>query len=113
MRTLRARAYDDLEVSVMLTKLLIGAGAALCVAACASNPPATTSATSKEATTANLRPAGCVGETATRLPLRPDECAAFGHIYTEKDLKSTGATDVGQALSVLDPSLTTTGPGRP
>ena len=96
----------------MLNKLLIGAGLALCVAACASNPATPAAATPKVATTAEP-PAGCVADTATRNPLKPGECAAFGRTWTQQDLKSTGATDVGQGLSLLDPSLTTTGPSRP
>jgi hypothetical protein len=51
-------------------------------------------------------PRGCVADTATRIPLRPSECAAFGNSWTQQDIKSTGATDVGQALRLLDPTLT-------
>jgi hypothetical protein len=92
----------------MWNKLLIGAGLALCVAACATSAPRAPQPAAKAEP-----PAGCVADTATRLPLRPGECAAFGHSWTQQDVKSTGATDIGQGLSVLDPTLTTTGPSRP
>lgn len=92
----------------MLNKLLIGPGLALCVAACASSPSTPGAATPKVAA-ATLPPAGCVANTATRIPLSPRECAAFGHTWTQDDIKSTGATDPGQALRLLDPSLTVSG----
>ena len=56
----------------------------------------------------NEPPPGCVAETATRLPLSAHQCAAFGHTWTQQDVRNTGATDVGQALRLLDPSITST-----
>jgi hypothetical protein len=86
----------------MWKKFLIGAGLALGVAACASTP--STPDASKAAAAANLAPPGCVGDTATRLPLSAHECAAFGHQWTHEDVKQTGATDMGSALRLLDPT---------
>jgi hypothetical protein len=89
----------------MLNKLLIGAGLALCVAACASTPSAP-GAAMPNAATANLPPAGCVPATATRLPISPQECAAFGRTYTQEDIRRTGSADTAQALRLLDPAIT-------
>lgn len=111
LRALRARAYDDIEVHGMFKRLLAGITLALCLGACAT-PSAPSGEKAAKAQAANPPP-GCVAGTATRLPTRPGECAGFGNTWTQQDLKSTGATDVGQGLSVLDPALTTTGPGRP
>jgi hypothetical protein len=88
---------------------LIGAGLSLCVAACASTPSNPTAATSKAAAAPNQPPEGCVSNTASRIPMSPVECAAFGHAWTDQDIKTTGATDSAWALRLLDPSVTVTG----
>ena len=90
----------------MLNKLLIGAGLALCVAACASKPSAPGAATSRLAPQSNVLPAGCVADTGTRIPVGPRECAGFGHTWGQQDMRSTGAVDAGQALRLLDPTVT-------
>lgn len=93
----------------MWKRYLIGAGLSLCVAACASTPSSPDAATSRAAAAApNLPPAGCVSSTATRIPVDPAECAGFGRAWTDQDIKTTGATDSGQALRLLDPSVTVT-----
>jgi hypothetical protein len=51
----------------------------------------------------------CIRDTATRIPLRPSECAGLGRTYSGEDIQHTGATDVGQALRLLDPSVTVNG----
>ena len=89
-----------------MKRLLIGC-VALCIAACASTRPG--SAPPKTAEVSNLPPAGCVAETATRIPLNPRECAAFGHVWTGQDIKRTGAVDMAQALRLLDPTVTISG----
>ncbi len=88
----------------MRSKILIGTALTLCVAACASNP-----STPPLAAAAKSPPGWCVTSTGTRIPLGPRECAAAGHTWTQKDISTTGATDTGQALRQLDPSLTITG----
>jgi hypothetical protein len=85
----------------MIHKAVIGAGLSLCVAACASSP--VTPAAAHPA--ASRAPAGCVTQTATRIPLRPGDCGAAGHVWTGDALKSTGANEPGQALYLLDPTL--------
>lgn len=88
----------------MFRKLLFGIALSACVAGCAHMPPPT------QAKASSAPPAGCVYPgTATRLPERSG-CAAFGHSWTQEDLKRTGvgAFDVGQGLQMLDPSVTAT-----
>lgn len=61
-----------------------------------------------QATAANAKPpAGCVGQTATLIPVKdPRSCAGFGNTYTKEDLDRTGQTTAGAALQMLDPSIT-------
>lgn len=106
LRALRGPAYDACEVIAMLRTALI-ACVALGVAACATSP--STPAPKPAVASTAEPPAGCVADTATRLPVRPGDCPAFGRSWTQQDMKSTGATDVGQGLSILDPSVTSTG----
>jgi hypothetical protein len=46
-----------------------------------------------------------VPDTATRLPVRAQECGAFGQSYTGEQLLRTGAYDTSEALRLLDPAL--------
>lgn len=88
----------------MLKTLLIGACLAS-LAACASAPT-----TPDQAQAATAKPASaCVAQTATRIPVKDDECAGFGNTYTHQDIQNTGQTTVGPALQMLDPSVRTTG----
>jgi hypothetical protein len=88
---------------------LIGAGLSVCVAACAGAPSTPVGANSSMTAAAKRPPAGCVSQTGTRISLGPTECAAFGHIWTEDAIKSTGATEPGEALRLLDPTATIQG----
>lgn len=47
--------------------------------------------------------AGCVRKTGTRLP-RQDTCLP-GRAYDQDDIRRTGATNVAEALQMLDPSI--------
>lgn len=89
----------------MLKSFAIGACLVL-LSACAGTPskPAQTTA-------ANARPpAGCVGQSATRLPVtNPTACAGFGNTYTRDDIDRTGYTTLGPALRMLDPSISISG----
>jgi len=105
---LSSRTYDEYEVIGMLNKLLIVAGLSLCVAACATTPPATPDASKRTAATA-ATPAGCVTDTGTRLPVKPGDCAAPGHVWTDQEVRGTGVTDSAHALRLLDPTVTVTG----
>ena len=81
----------------------IGLPLCLWLAACATGAQPTSPAS--KAAASSQPPPGCVAETATRLPVTAHQCAAFGRTWTQQDVKSTGAVDVGQALSLLDPSV--------
>jgi hypothetical protein len=89
----------------MLKSFAVGA-CLLVLAACAGAP-----SKPDQATAANVKPpAGCVGQTATLIPLKdPRSCAGFGSSYTRDDLDRTGQIDLGPALRMLDPSISTTG----
>jgi hypothetical protein len=87
----------------MFKKTMIGACLTVCVAACATSP--STPGTSRRAAQAKVPPAGCVADTATRIPVSPRDCAASGRVWTDQDIKSTGATDSAQALRQLDPTV--------
>jgi len=80
----------------MLKSFAMGACLAL-LAACASTP--------RHETAAVKPPAGCVGQTATRIPVKSGECAGFGSTYTQQDLDTTGQIDTAKALGMLDPSV--------
>ena len=85
----------------MLKPLLAIASLLLTLAACA-----TVSPTGEVARTASLAAApdrGCAS--ATRLPVKPDDCAGRGQTYTQEDILRTGARDTAEALQLLDPAL--------
>jgi hypothetical protein len=57
------------------------------------------------ADTAAVRP--CSVASASRLASKPGECSATpGRTYSQEDVQRTGQTNVGDALQMLDPSIT-------
>jgi hypothetical protein len=48
----------------------------------------------------------CLTRTGSRIPVNGGRCSAIGRSYTTDDMKRTGATTVGGALRLLDPSIT-------
>jgi hypothetical protein len=87
----------------MLKRLVIGACLVLPLAACTTPSPTREPA---QIPAFALGPAvGCVPDTATRLPVRAQECGAFGQSYTGEQLLRTGAQDVTESLRLLDPAL--------
>jgi hypothetical protein len=89
----------------MLRSLLSGACLAALLAGCSTAPA--TRADTKAAATATGAPT-CLTETGTRLAPRPGECAGFGRSFSNEDIDRTGRVgDVGAALQMLDPSITT------
>jgi hypothetical protein len=86
----------------MLKSRALSAAIVLSLAACATPP-----ASPDKATAANAKPpAGCVGQTATRIPVKDDSmCAGFGNTYTKQDIDNTGQTTLDRALPMLDPAI--------
>ena len=91
----------------MLKKLLLGACLVLPLAACTT--PSATREPPKSATLAATPAPGCVADTASSIPVKEGACAGFGRTYTQQDIQRTGEPDTGQALRLLDPSLTVHG----
>ncbi len=86
----------------MLKMPFTGAALALLLAACATGEPGLAAKLAARAS----RPApGCVPDVATRIPVKADECGAFGRSYTREDLQATGTADPAGALRLLDPAL--------
>ena len=83
----------------MVRILLIGTTLAL--AACAGTP-ATPAAQNSVASTAAPN-TNCIAS-ASRIP--QNGCNVAGRAYTQEDIDRTGKTDAGQALQMLDPSIT-------
>ena len=46
----------------------------------------------------------CLTDTGIRF--RDTQCSAIGRSYSSDDIRNTGATQVGDALQLLDPSIT-------
>jgi hypothetical protein len=86
----------------MLEKLIICAVVSASVAACTS----TTTRPPPPAQTADL---ACPrSTTASRISTRAGECSSSPiRTYTQQDIDRTGQTDVGSALRMLDPSIST------
>jgi len=75
----------------------------------ASNRQAATPADKKH-TVPPLDSRSCIRETGSRIPPPKGQCLPVaGNSYTQKDIQRTGATNVGQALQMLDPSVTVHG----
>jgi hypothetical protein len=84
----------------MIKSLALCAALAVLAVACATTAPTRTAV----ATAAQP----CNQDTASRIPMRPGECSsAPGRTYSDKDIERTGQTNVGDALQMLDPSITT------
>ena len=52
------------------------------------------------------RPYLCAPQSGSRLPASDRKCPEFGHSWSSQDIQRTGATTVGDALRLLDPTLT-------
>jgi hypothetical protein len=86
----------------MTKPLALTTALALTLASCATPP-----ATPDKATTATAAkpPAGCVAQTASRIPVKDDACAGFGNAYSKQDIDNTGQVYADKALGMLDPSV--------
>jgi len=88
----------------MIKSLALCAVVATSAVACSTTSPPS----SETRTAAAAAPAqACVPETASRLPMRPGACSSVpGRSYSNEDIERTGQTNVGDALGLLDPSIT-------
>lgn len=74
-----------------------------------SNPQAAAS-TSKKRAVPPLDSRSCIRDTGSHIPPPKGQCLPVaGNSYSQKDIQQTGATNVGQALQMLDPSVTVHG----
>jgi hypothetical protein len=48
----------------------------------------------------------CRPQSDSQVPVSDRKCPDFGHSWTSEDIQRTGATTVGDALRLLDPTLT-------
>lgn len=84
----------------MRNSVTLAAALTLTLAACATPQPQV-----QPVAQAQKPAAGCVPETASRLPVKDSECSGFGAAYDQKQLQSTGQPFADQQLQMLDPSV--------
>jgi len=68
---------------------------------CATTTP---NAKAKPATAAVVKDPSCLTETGSRIS--GPKCRGYGRSYSNEDIERTGQTSAGDALSLLDPSIT-------
>jgi len=78
--------------------------AAFLASGCATTPP--TSANQVGPAVTRQDPACAVSTVASRIPATGTQCSTAGRSYSSDDIDRTGATSAGQALQLLDPSIT-------
>lgn len=80
--------------------------------------PTTTAATNPRATASShkqravppLDSRSCIRDTGSHIPPPKGQCLPVtGSSYSQQDIQRTGATNIGQALQMLDPSVTVHG----
>jgi len=72
------------------------------LAACATTPHANTAATAQSQA---AQDPSCLHDTGSRIANPTERCRGYGRSYTDKQIDETGATTVGDALRLLDPSI--------
>src|SRR2546429_8032201 len=90
----------------MLKTLLTGAFLLLTLMACATVAPTPARDVARAASLAAAPRRDCVSDTATRIPVKADECVGFGQTDTQNDLPRTRQREPGPALRMLHPPLT-------
>jgi hypothetical protein len=63
-------------------------------------------AKSKPAVSAAAKDPTCLTETGSRMTAGTSKCRGFGRAYSSADIDRTGQTSAGDALALLDPSVT-------
>jgi hypothetical protein len=48
----------------------------------------------------------CLTQTGSRIATNNADCSAFGHSYSRDDIDRTGSATAGEALPLMDPSIT-------
>jgi hypothetical protein len=85
--------------------VVAAAAAGLALAACAGAPRVNTAG--NDGPPATVQKTRCVThDTASRIPQTDPQCQASGRSYSGEDISRTGAQTAGQALQLLDPSVT-------
>lgn len=100
------------------------AGAAVALPAFAQTSPGNTQAqtntttssqqaatsTGKQRAVPPLDSRSCIRDTGSHIPPPKGQCLPVaGNSYSQKDIQRTGATNIGEALQMLDPSVTVHG----
>lgn len=115
-----------IKKQILVTALLaLCGGAALALPAFAQNAPdnaqpqAQAAASSNQSATSTqngkravppLDSRMCIRDTGSHIPPPKGQCLPVtGSSYSQKDIQNTGANNVGQALQMLDPSVTVRG----
>lgn len=82
------------------------------------NQPANTTVVAATATTTKRAvpppdSRNCIRDTGSHIPPPKGQCLPVpGNSYSQQDIQRTGAANVGQALQMLDPSVTVRGGGH-
>ncbi len=72
--------------------------------------PVTQAKTQKQRAVPPLDSRNCIRDTGSHIPPRKGQCLPVaGRSYSQQDIQRTGAFDLGQALRMLDPSVTING----
>lgn len=74
--------------------------AAIALGGCAANGGTRTTAEAAAAA-----PSSCLTATGSRVPASPGYCTAVGRSYSSTDIRNTGASNPGEALRLMDPSI--------
>jgi hypothetical protein len=76
----------------------------------ASNRQAAAATTNDKRSVPPLDSRSCIRDTGSHIPPPKGQCLPVaGNSYSQQDIQRTGATTVGQALQMLDPSVTVHG----
>jgi hypothetical protein len=67
---------------------------------------AATSQNTKPAASAAMKDPNCLTDTGDLISSGKPACRGFGRSYSKGDIDRTGATQAGDALALLDPSIT-------
>jgi hypothetical protein len=78
--------------------------AGLVLFGCAATPQSPNS--KPAASTAAIKDPNCLTQTGSNIPSGKSNCRGYGRSYSSDDIERTGQTSAGDALALLDPSIT-------